>query len=432
MSRDSEPPVEPQDPPYRVYSSKAGRSAPKPSRAGRPPGRSGDAPNPSPGEPKFLSGDGGRPYNTYRSAPRGLLARLRGEDDVELSLAEQARGRGGRFSFGRGGPGRGRRLGSGLLRGPWSWKRGLAAFFAAIVGWVLLSLVLFMLNVGNSNSIPQAALNQLSPGGNMLFSADTVLILGTDQRPRTGPGSKEPGSNYNDAGSNSDTIMLWRIGGGVSRRLSIPRDTATNIDGLGLQKINAAYSAGGPALAIKTIKQFTGLQINHIIIVNLGAFPQFIDDVGGITIKTGRICSSISGGVANGGFTLNLRPGVHQLSGQQALVLARTRKNSCNPAENDLTRVKRQQEIMNAVKSQLFSLHTFLHLPWVASDAPSVLRTDMGGMSLLSMFAAAEIGGSAPPTILKPTGAQTLPNGGSALTVTPQAVHAAVQKLLNG
>ncbi|MHB8691858.1 MAG: LCP family protein [Solirubrobacteraceae bacterium] len=430
MPRDSDPPVEPQDPPYRVYSSNASRSAPKPSRAGAPLDPSGG----KGGDPRLLSGgdrDGGRPYNTYRSAPRGLLARLRGEDDVELSLAEQGRGRGGRFGFGRGGPGR-RHLGSRLLGGRWSWKRGLAAFFAAIVGWILLSLVLFMLNVGSSNSIPQAALNQLSPGGNMLFSANTVLILGTDQRPRTGPGSKEPGSNYNDAGSNSDTIMLWRIGGGVSRRLSIPRDTATNIDGLGVQKINAAYSAGGPALALKTIKQFTGIQINHIIIINLAAFPQFIDDVGGITIKTGRICSNISGGVANGGFTLNLRPGVHQLNGQQALILARTRENSCNPSENDLTRVRRQQEILNAVKSQLFSLHTFLHLPWVASDAPSVLRTDMGGMSLLSMFAAAEIGGSAPPTILKPTGAETLPNGGAALTVTPAAVQAAVQKLLNG
>jgi LCP family protein required for cell wall assembly len=422
MSRDPDNQLQSDEPQYRVYrGGKSTRSAaddPGSDRAARP--RS------APDDPRLGGGRsanvGERPYRTYRSAPRGLLARLRAEDDVALSLADHERG-------GPPGDRPRRRFG----RGRWTWKRGVAAIVLAIVSWLLLSLVLFLINAsGNNGSVPASAQAELTSGGNMLTSANTVLILGTDQRPRTGPGSKEPGSNYNDAGSNSDSIMLWRIGGGVSRRLSIPRDTATDIPGVGLAKINAAYSAGGPALALKTIKQFTGLQINHLIIVNLAAFPQFIDDVGGITITTNRVCSVISGGTQKGGFTLNLSPGVHHLDGQQALVLARTRENRCNPAENDLTREARQQAILNGIKSQLFSFHTFLHLPWVASDAPGVLRTDMGGFTLLSMFAAAELGGSAPVQVLKPTGAETLPNGGAALTVTSGAVHRAVQKLLNG
>jgi hypothetical protein len=56
----------------------------------------------------------------------------------------------------------------------------------------------------------------------------------------------------------------------------------------------------------------------------------------------------------------------------------------------------------------------------------------MGGPTLLSLFAASEIGGSAPVDILKPTGGEVLPNGGSALSVDPGAVHAAVSKLMNG
>jgi LCP family protein required for cell wall assembly len=283
-----------------------------------------------------------------------------------------------------------------------------------------------------AGTIPAAAKAQLTSGGNMLFSANNILIIGTDQRPRTGPGSKEPGSNYNDAGSRSDTIMIWRVGGGTSRRLSIPRDTATSIPGYGTQKINAAYALGGPALAIKTVKQFTGLKINHIIIVNLANFPRFIDAIGGINVKTDRVCSEISGGRANGGFTLNLSPGTHHLSGEQALILARTRENRCNPAENDLTREMRQQAILNAIKGQLISFHTFFHLPWAAWDAPQALRSDMGGLSLMSMFAASEMGGSAPIDVLKPTGAEVLPGGGQALTVTPAAVQSAVNKLMNG
>jgi LCP family protein required for cell wall assembly len=263
----------------------------------------------------------------------------------------------------------------------------------------------------------------------VLFGADNVLVIGTDQRPA---GSKEPGANTNDAGSRSDTMMIWRIGGGSSRRLSIPRDTVAEIPGHGLNKINAAYAFGGPALAIRTVERFTGLKINHLIIVNLANFPKFIDAIGGVDVTTGRVCSTISGGVQNGGFTLNLAPGSHHLDGRDALTLARTRENRCNPAENDLTRVKRQQQILNAIKSKLLSPTTFFRLPWASWAAPQAVRSDMGGFTLLSLFAASELGGSAPVEVLKPSGSTTLPDGESALTVSRAAVQQAIARLLNG
>jgi LCP family protein required for cell wall assembly len=303
----------------------------------------------------------------------------------------------------------------------------------AVVAWLLLSLVLFMISAGTQSvSLPSSAAKALTPGGNMLTSANTILILGTDQRPRTGPGSKEPGANYNVAGSHSDTIMLWRVGGGVSRRLSIPRDTVAQIPGHGTGKINAGFALGGPALAIKTVEQFTGIKINHVIVVNLARFPPFIDAIGGIDVKTEHVCANIAGGKKNGGFTLNFKPGVHHMNGLQALLYARIRENPCNPADSDLTRVQHQQELLNAIKSKLLSLGTFIRLPWASWNAPQVLETDMGGPTLMSLFAASEIGGSAPVKVLKPTGAEYLPGYGDALTVTPQAVHSAVHRLMTG
>ena len=56
----------------------------------------------------------------------------------------------------------------------------------------------------------------------------------------------------------------------------------------------------------------------------------------------------------------------------------------------------------------------------------------MGGFTLMSMFVASELGGSAPVQILKPTGGESVPGVGDALTVTPQAVQQAVSKLVNG
>ncbi len=400
MSDDPRNPAPPEDRPYRLY-------------------RADDAPSRG-AAPRAPSGGGDTPYTVYRAKPKGLKARLRGEEDTDL---------GGPGGDGDGG-GR-RRFGGSSATGGWATARRVLKYVVlAIVAWLALSLVLFLISAQQEQSNLPASVNAaLHSGGNMLTSTDTVLIIGTDQRPK---GTHEGGANTNDAGSRSDTIMLWRIGGGTSRRLSIPRDTEAAIPGHGVSKINAAYAYGGPALAIRTVEQFTGIPINHIIVVNLAAFPKFIDAIGGIDVTTGRICSDISGGTKNGGFSLYLPPGTHHLNGEQALVLARTRENKCNPAESDLTRVERQQQILNAVKSKLMSPMSFFHLPWASWQAPKVLRTDMGGFTLLSLFAASEIGGSAPVAVLKPTGATTLPDGESALTVTPGAVRTAVGKLMNG
>jgi LCP family protein required for cell wall assembly len=364
------------------------------------------------------------PYKVYRSGPRGLKGLLRGED-AEL-IPPSGPGDGYRKYSASGGR---RRLFGGRL----TWKRVLLYLVLAIVAWLAFSLMLFVISASvEQGSLPASATSQLTGGGNMLFSPNTILILGTDQRPRTGPGSKEPGSNYNDAGSRTDTIMLWRLGGGTSRRLSIPRDTAVDIPGHGMAKINAAYALGGPGLTIKTVENFTGIKINHAIVINLAAFPQFIDAIGGVNVTTGRVCSNISGGSKNGGFTLNLSPGTHHLNGIQALTYARTRENACNPSDNDLSRVQHQQQILNAIKAKLFSPTTFFRLPLASWDAPKVLRSDMGGLTLLSLFGASEMGGSAPVQVLKPTGAEVLPGSGDALTVNPAAVHSAVNKLING
>jgi len=359
-----------------------------------------------------------RPYKLYRSGPRGLKARLRGEEDIGLGPDRPRPDRGDR-------PGRRR-----WFRGRLTWQRVLLYLATAVVAWLLLSLVLFIISAEiERGKVPDSAKAALTSGGNMLTSTDTVLILGTDQRPK---GSKEPGANTSDAGSRSDTIMLWRIGGGTSKRLSIPRDTVVPIPGHGDDKINAAYAYGGPALAIKTVEAFArnegvNLKINHLIIVNLAAFPDFINAIGGVDVKTGRVCSEISGGTKNGGFTLNLRPGTHHLNGIQALTYARTRENKCNPGDSDLTRVLHQQQILNGVKSQLFSPGTFFRLPWASWDAPKVLRTDMGGPTLLTLFAASELGGSAPAKVLKVTSSGT----GTGLSPAPGA-SGQLRQLLKG
>ncbi|HXE46676.1 MAG TPA: LCP family protein [Conexibacter sp.] len=371
-----------------------------------------------------VSRRGERPaYTLYRSKPRGLRERLRGEDADLDELREGGSGE-------PGGPRRRLRLGrSGRGRAALTPRRVLKWVVLAVVAWLALSLVLFLVSAQiEQGKVSSAAKAELRSAGFPVTSANTILLLGSDARPQ---GSKEPGADVGGP-SRSDTIMLWRVGGGHAARLSIPRDTVVNIPGHGLAKINAAYAYGGAALSIRTIEQYLGIPVNHLIEVSFENFPKLIDALGGVDVTTGRVCSEISGGARNGGWTLNLQPGTHHLDGRDALVLARTRKNSCNPAENDLTRAKRQQQILSAMKGSLLSPTSFFRLPWISWYAPKAMQTDMGGATLLGFFAAAAASGSPPVEVLRPSAFVTLPDGESALQVSPAEKQAAVQRFLNG
>ena len=359
-------------------------------------------------------------YTLYRAKPRGLLARLRGQDDLdELRQGDGALGRPGRPAGTPGG-----------WRDRITPKRVILSLLGLIVGWLLLSLILFLISAQIEQSkVDSAAKAALSGGSFPLTSANTILVLGSDQRPK---GSKEPGASTSGP-SRSDSILLMRVGGGASSRLSIPRDTVVNIPGHGENKINAAYAFGGAALTIHAVESLLpGVKINHLVEINFTNFPKLIDAMGGIDVKTNCVISKINGGYKNGGVTLRLHHGTNHLNGEQALALARTRHNTCNPRENDLTRARRQQKIFSAMKSKITSPSTFFRLPWVAWDAPKALRSDMGGFSMLGLIGALGTSGSPPTQVLRPSGVTTLPDGESALTVSPTTAAAAAQKFLKG
>jgi LCP family protein required for cell wall assembly len=285
----------------------------------------------------------------------------------------------------------------------------------AVLGWVLVSLAIFMVSAQiEREKVDDDAMRALDDGGALPFTANTVLILGSDLRTRQ---TAEPGA-ATEGPSRSDSILLVRVGGGRSARLSIPRDTLVDIPGHGRDKINAAFARGGPGLAIETVRAYLGLEIHHVVEVDFANFPDLVDAMGGIDYTGGCVVSRINGGFRNGGYTLRLKRGRSHLDGKQALALARTRKNECNPRENDLTRARRQQKLFSAMKSRLLSPVTFVRLPWVSWAMPRAIRSDMGGPSLLGLFSALATSGSPPTRVLRPTGAATLPDGSAALVVS--------------
>jgi len=316
----------------------------------------------------------GKPdYRVYRSRKSWLRRRSGGDQDELAQLRDDARERPPK-------PPR-RRLPAGRLVG---WLA------LVVAGWIALSVVAFLVSAQIQQGKIAGASNQLLGGaGYPLWSPNTILVLGSDERTQD---TREPGAQTGVG--RADSILLLRIGGGANSRLSIARDTIVDIPGAGRQKINAAFAIGGTALAVRTVENYTGVDVNHVVVVSFDDFPALVDAMGGITYRGGCVVSRINGGFRNGGYTLRLPAGKSHIDGRQALALARTRKNECAKNENDLTRARHQQKVIAAMRRRLLSPGAFARLPLISWRVPSALRSDMSGPTLLGLFGALAVAGS--------------------------------------
>jgi LCP family protein required for cell wall assembly len=328
-----------------------------------------------------------KPYRTYRGG--------RAKGKVPSPTARPGR----RASEDKGG-GRDKQGGSRTeYRGPGArnerqknvrWGRrvgiGAAVLVLLVLVWAIASWFAFSSGVSNANKqlTPDAKAALVKQGGLLISHPTTVLLLGTD--------NSQIGGRSGDR--HSDSILLLRTDPSHHRLyyLSIPRDLQATIPGGGTQKINAAFQIGGPALAIKTISQFAGVDINHIVIVNFGAFKDLINALGGIDVNvpkpirsnrfdcpyaTQARCAQWPG--------WRFPKGLQHMSGERALIYSRIRENVLDPAETDVTRGARQQLVIDAVTSKFTSPGTLLKVPFDGGSLAKPLTTDLSAGQLMQL-----------------------------------------------
>ncbi len=290
------------------------------------------------------------------------------------------------------------------------------------VAWIAISFVAFAISAQIQKGKLADGVDKVLDGGPFLLGGQTILVLGTDVRSGAfaGPDESETencieainsgrptDNNCKHGPYRSDTIMLVRAGAGTLRKLSIPRDTLAEIPGQGPQKINSAYASGGAKLAVRTVEGLLGLDIDQVAIIDFDGFRKFIDSIGGITVDLPTdVCSSVSGGA----FNLDLKEGENDLDGFQAITLARTRENTCGNGEftgTDVERAQFQQLILDGIKSKLTSITSlplnFLKGPVIAWNAPKVMVSSMGAVTMPQLAIAAATGGGGGADVLKPS-----------------------------
>lgn len=182
-------------------------------------------------------------------------------------------------------------------------------------------------------------------------SSMNILILGDD-------------SAYDRAGGRvsgrTDIIIILHVNletyeGTI---VTVPRDTWVSIPGHGDGKINGAHAVGGVALAVETIENFSGLDIDNYIITDFDGFKPLIDFLGGVTVE-------VTEDLADGFSGCYLKKGIHHLNGEQALALCRNRHRSGDGTTQGgaYAREKESAKVMLALYEQQSSVEKILKFP---------------------------------------------------------------------
>lgn len=183
------------------------------------------------------------------------------------------------------------------------------------------------------------------------------LLVGSDSRADLSPEQQAVLSTGGDLGSGrTDTILLVHIPGlgaeGPATMVSIPRDSYVQIPGYGMDKINAAFAEGGPALLARTVEESTGLRLDHYAEIGFGGFGAVVDALGGVQIcPTDPVDDPLAG--------INLAAGCQTVSGPTALGYVRSRATP----RADLDRMIHQREFMAALLHRAANPLVWLN-PW--------------------------------------------------------------------
>lgn len=200
----------------------------------------------------------------------------------------------------------------------------------------------FDANVGRTD--PFAGLANRPGAG--VSGAQNFLLIGSDTRDNSLPSQAKAEDIARTGGQRSDTLILMHVNAAHDHAylVSIPRDLYVSVPAGGpwqggKTKVNAAFAYGGARLAVQTIEGFSGVKIDHVIMINFAGFKKMTDALGGVNVVVKQT-------VTDPETHATFRAGVNHLNGTMALYYVRQRHGLPG---GDFDRVKRQQQFIRAL-----------------------------------------------------------------------------------
>lgn len=249
-----------------------------------------------------------------------------------------------------------------------------------------------------------------------------ILLIGSDKRAGK-EGAGDPGR--------SDSLILLRMDGdkGFISMLSFPRDLYVDIPGVGMDKINASFSNGGPAKTIETIKKLTGQPINYFVNIDFEGFVKLVDQVGGVYLDVDRkyFHKNVPGDGIDDYEEIDLKPGYQRMNGKDALDYVRYRHT-----DSDFARIARQQAFLSELKRQTNRFGNLPEIPAYASIFADNIVTNVKSVPrLLGIMEQAITTDKDRIARNSISGNPTMRNGASIVEAPAGEVEAKVERWLN-
>lgn len=184
----------------------------------------------------------------------------------------------------------------------------------------------------------------------------------------------------------SDTMIMLSIDNRHKKvkMTSFLRDLYVNIPGHGQNKLNAAYTFGGPQLSIQTIEMNFGIKIDRYSVVNFATFRDIINILGGVDIELSKDevayinWQSYLNNQTKERHELKEADGVIHLNGRQALWYARNRgyQEYEHPefvmGGNDFQRTSCQRKLLGTILKSFKSANLGQIIQIVSSVGPKI------------------------------------------------------------
>ncbi len=246
-----------------------------------------------------------------------------------------------------------------------------------VIGVLAAAVVVWAMNV-------QAALNEGIDDEvrSALTEPETVddpfymLLLGVDRNEDRAQ-SSEYGEE--DSAYRSDTIILARIDPPQKQvtLVSLHRDLLVDMGDYGVNKLNNAYSFGGPSYAIEVVSELAGVPISHYAEVNFDEFDALVDSLGGIEVDVPMDIDDPNAGAP-------ISAGPQTLDGAQALTLCRSRHAYDDYGDGDVFRAANQRMVIAAIAKKVMAVDP-LTLANTISQLAEMVTTDMSVTDLLHL-----------------------------------------------
>jgi LCP family protein required for cell wall assembly len=198
-----------------------------------------------------------------------------------------------------------------------------------------------------------------------------ILLLGGDAR---------------DADENgvarSDSILVASFDPVAKKAhlFSVLRDTYAAIDDHGKGRINSAITMGGPNLAMKTVGDLLGLEIQYYVYTDFEGFKSLIDTIGGIYFDVEKDMRYRDNADGNR-YDIDLKKGYQLLDGEKALQYVRFRHD----AMSDYTRTERQRNFLKAVASELQSTWNLIRMKEILESVSPYIETNLSVSDMLKL-----------------------------------------------